>query len=64
MSSLAALFVRDIRLAVRVGGGAGIGVLFFLIVVVLTPFASGPTSRCSAGSARPSSGSGRCCQSC
>jgi heme exporter protein B len=26
----------------RVGGGAGIGVLFFLIVVVLMPFAIGP----------------------
>jgi heme exporter protein B len=37
-----ALFVRDIRLAIRVGGGAGIGVLFFLIVTVLTPFAIGP----------------------
>jgi heme exporter protein B len=42
MSPLAALFIRDVRLAVRVGGGAGIGVLFFLIVVVLTPFAIGP----------------------
>jgi heme exporter protein B len=42
MSGLAALFVRELKLAVRVGGGAGIGVLFFLIVVVLTPFAIGP----------------------
>jgi heme exporter protein B len=42
MSPLAALFVRDLRLAVRVGGGGGIGVLFFLIVVALTPFAIGP----------------------
>ena len=42
MTALASLFLRDIRLAVRVGGGAGIGVLFFLIVVVLTPFAIGP----------------------
>jgi heme exporter protein B len=42
MSPLAALFIRDLRLAVRVGGGGGIGVLFFLIVVVLTPFAVGP----------------------
>ena len=39
MSALAALFLRDIRLAVRVGGGALIGVLFFLIVVTLVPFA-------------------------
>ncbi len=42
MTALSALFVRDIKLAVRVGGGAGIGVLFFLIVVTLTPFAIGP----------------------
>ena len=42
MSPLAALFVRDVRRGVRVGGGAGIGGLFFLIVVVLTPFAIGP----------------------
>jgi heme exporter protein B len=33
---------RDMRLAVRVGGGALIGVLFFLIVVTLIPFAVGP----------------------
>ena len=42
MRPLAALFVRDLRLAVRVGGGGGIGVLFFLIVVMLIPFAVGP----------------------
>ena len=42
MRPLAALFVRDLRLATRIGGGAGIGVLFFLIVVVLAPFAIGP----------------------
>jgi len=42
MSALLALFWRDVRLAVRTGGGAGIGVLFFLIVVVLMPFAIGP----------------------
>ena len=42
MSPLAAIFLRDLRLAVRVGGGGGIGVLFFLIVVVLMPFAIGP----------------------
>ena len=42
MTALAALFLRDVRLATRVGGGAGIGVLFFLIVVALTPFAIGP----------------------
>jgi heme exporter protein B len=42
MSALAALLMRDMRLAVRVGGGALIGVLFFLIVVTLIPFAIGP----------------------
>jgi heme exporter protein B len=42
MTALAAILVRDIRLAVRVGGGALIGVLFFLLVVTLVPFAVGP----------------------
>jgi heme exporter protein B len=42
MSALSALMRRDIRIALRVGGGALIGVLFFLIVVVLMPFAIGP----------------------
>jgi heme exporter protein B len=42
MSALTALLVRDMRLAVRVGGGALIGVLFFLIVVAMMPFAIGP----------------------
>ena len=42
MTALAALLIRDIRLAVRVGGGALMGVLFFLIVVTLMPFAIGP----------------------
>jgi heme exporter protein B len=42
MSALSALFIRDLKLAVRVGGGGGIGVLFFLIVTALTPFAIGP----------------------
>lgn len=42
MSPLSALLLRDLRLAVRLGGGALIGVLFFLIVVTLVPFAVGP----------------------
>lgn len=37
-----ALLLRDIRLSVRVGGGALMGALFFLIVVVMMPFAVGP----------------------
>jgi len=42
MTTVAALLMRDMRLAVRLGGGAPIGVLFFLIVVTLMPFALGP----------------------
>jgi heme exporter protein B len=42
MSPLAALLARDMRLAMRVGGGALMGVLFFLVVVTLVPFAVGP----------------------
>ena len=42
MIPLSALLVRDMRIAVRVGGGALIGGLFFVVVVTLTPFAVGP----------------------
>jgi heme exporter protein B len=42
MTALSALLIRDMRLAVRVGGGALVGVLFFLIVVTLIPFGIGP----------------------
>ncbi len=42
MTALRALLVRDMRVAVRVGGGAMMGVLFFLVVVTLIPFALGP----------------------
>jgi heme exporter protein B len=41
-SPLLAILLRDIRVAFRVGGGALIGVLFFLTVVALIPFALGP----------------------
>jgi len=37
-----ALFRRDLRLAVRVGGSALVGVLFFLAVVTVIPFGVGP----------------------
>jgi heme exporter protein B len=37
-----ALILRDLRLAVRAGGGFGLSLAFFLIVVVLVPFAVGP----------------------
>tara|TARA_R100000935_G_C2776878_1_gene140046 strand:+ start:176 stop:832 length:657 start_codon:yes stop_codon:yes gene_type:complete len=39
-----ALLLRDIRLAMRAGGGFGLGLSFFLIVVVLVPFGVGPQS--------------------
>jgi heme exporter protein B len=42
VTALAALFRRDVVLAVRIGGGALMGVLFFLIVVSVMPFALGP----------------------
>ncbi len=42
MSAFASLLVRDIRVAVRLGGGALMGALFFLIVVTMMPFAIGP----------------------
>jgi heme exporter protein B len=37
-----AVLIRDLRLAMRAGGGFGLGLAFFLIVVVLVPFAVGP----------------------
>ena len=42
MTALAALLTRDLRLAVRVGGGALIGILFFTLLVTVVPFAVGP----------------------
>ena len=42
MSAFIALLVRDIRLAIRIGGGALMGALFFLIVITMMPFAVGP----------------------
>jgi heme exporter protein B len=42
MTALAAVFLRDMRIAMRVGGGALMGVLFFLAVVTMVPFAVGP----------------------
>ncbi|AUQ70711.1 heme exporter protein B [Phaeobacter inhibens] len=36
--------LRDLRLALRAGGGFGLGLAFFLIVTVLVPFSVGPQS--------------------
>lgn len=39
-----ALLMRDLKLALRAGGGFGLGLAFFLIVTVLVPFSVGPQS--------------------
>ena len=39
---MTALFLRDLRLSVRAGGGALIGILFFLTLVAVIPFGVGP----------------------
>nr|WP_221384934.1 heme exporter protein CcmB [Sulfitobacter undariae] len=36
------MLIRDLRLAFRAGGGFGLGLAFFLILVVLVPFSVGP----------------------
>ncbi len=42
MSPLLSLFLREWRIARRIGGGASIGAMFFLILVTIMPFAIGP----------------------
>jgi heme exporter protein B len=37
-----ALFLRDVRLGLRAGGGGLVGVLFFLAVIAVIPFGVGP----------------------
>ena len=37
-----ALLIRDLRLALRAGGGFGLGLAFFLLVAVLVPLGVGP----------------------
>lgn len=39
---MTALLLRDLRLAVRAGGGFGLSLAFFLILAVLVPFGVGP----------------------
>lgn len=39
---MGALFMRDARLGLRAGGGALIGILFFLAVIAVVPFGVGP----------------------
>jgi heme exporter protein B len=42
LETLRAIFLRDLQLAFRAGGGAGIGVVFFLSIVAVVPFGVGP----------------------
>ncbi|MBE7220668.1 MAG: heme exporter protein CcmB [Caulobacteraceae bacterium] len=42
MSALGALFLRELRVGRRIGGGAAMGVVFFLILITLMPFGVGP----------------------
>jgi heme exporter protein B len=42
MAALLALVRRDLLLAARIGGGAELGLVFFLILVSIMPFALGP----------------------
>lgn len=40
--ALIAIIQRDIRLALRQGGGGALGLVFFLLIVTMTPLAIGP----------------------
>src|SRR5271166_5308222 len=42
MTAALALFLREWRIARRIGGGASVGAVFFLILVAIMPFALGP----------------------
>ncbi|MGP0059620.1 MAG: heme exporter protein CcmB [Beijerinckiaceae bacterium] len=41
-SNIAALTLRELRIGRRIGGAASLGVVFFLCLVAITPFAIGP----------------------
>src|SRR3954453_8990190 len=40
--SLLAIVARDLKLAARIGGSGALGLVFFLMLVTLVPFALGP----------------------
>ncbi len=42
MSAALALFKRELQIASRAGGGGAMGVVFFLILITIVPFAMGP----------------------
>ena len=43
--AILAILRRDLALSLRAGGGAGIGVIFFLALVMVVPFAIGPDQK-------------------
>lgn len=45
MRAFLAILRRDLALSFRAGGGAGIGVIFFLALVMVVPFAIGPDQK-------------------
>jgi len=40
--ALAALIIRDLKLAIRIGGGFSLGLVFYLALIAILPFAVGP----------------------
>jgi heme exporter protein B len=54
-----ALIFRDLRIAIRVGGGFGLSLAFFFIIVIFFPFAIGPNlellSKVAPGTSSPTS---------
>lgn len=42
MRAAIALLNRDLTIALRIGGGGAVGLIFFLSIITLTPFAIGP----------------------
>ncbi|MCY1642309.1 heme exporter protein CcmB [Methylorubrum sp. SL192] len=42
MRAFSALLARDLKLAARIGGSGALSLVFFLMIVVLVPFALGP----------------------
>lgn len=45
MTALAALLRRELTLAARIGAGVELGLVFFLILISVTPFALGPDQK-------------------
>lgn len=45
MTALRALLIRELRLAARIGAGVELGLVFFLILISVTPFALGPDQK-------------------